>query len=148
MADLPSVKAISLRSDRCFRAVMTVCLERRKSSHILVVEHANGIFQYRLLLSFKVGKQGYLTRWHWRQQSRTPKLVHVFDIRHTSYALFTIVVVSIRQVLVHFALPFAIAYNCFVHGASVCNGFDCRGRVHVLVAKLDVLQVACAMPLP
>ena len=31
---------------------MTVCLERRKSSHILVVEHTNGIFQYRLLLSF------------------------------------------------------------------------------------------------
>ncbi len=34
-------------------------------------------------LVHKVGKQGYLTRWQWRQQSRTPKLVHVFDIRHT-----------------------------------------------------------------
>ncbi|WP_418855308.1 hypothetical protein [Prevotella sp.] len=50
--DFPSIKEISLRSARCFRAVMTVCLERRKSSHILVVEHTNGIFQYRLLLSF------------------------------------------------------------------------------------------------
>lgn len=66
-------------------------------------------------------------------------------IRYTSYALFTIVVVSIWQVLVHFTLPFAIASNSFVHRASVCNGFDCRGRVHVLVAKLDVLQVASAM---
>ena len=66
-------------------------------------------------------------------------------IRYTSYALFTIVVVSIWQVLVHFTLPFAIASNSFVHRASVCNGFDCRGMVHVLVAKLDVLQVASAM---
>ena len=69
-------------------------------------------------------------------------------IRYTSYALFTIVVISIRQVLVHFTLPFTIASNSFFHRASVCNGFDCRGWLHVLVAKLDVLQVTSAMPLP
>lgn len=50
--DLPSLNAMSLRSSRCFLAVMTVCREMRSSSQILVVEHKNGIFQYRLLLSF------------------------------------------------------------------------------------------------
>lgn len=49
--DLPSENAISLRSARCLRAVITVCLDMRSSSQILVVEHTKGIFQNRLLHS-------------------------------------------------------------------------------------------------
>ena len=50
--DLPSVNSMSLASANCILAADRVCFEIRNLSQIITVEHAKGIFQFRLLHSF------------------------------------------------------------------------------------------------